>query len=152
MVSLWQDVRYALRTLAKNPGFSAIAVLTLALGIGANSAIFSVVHTVLLRPLPYPEPDRLYMLRESTLKGDFSLSYPNFLDWREQSHTFTGMAATRPDSFNLTGAGEPERLPGRMVSAGWLETLGIRPAMGRPIAPQEDKPGASPVVMISHSL
>jgi len=152
MSTFMQDLRYAFRTLAKNPGFASIAVLTLALGIGANSAIFSVVHAVLLRPLPYPEPDRLFMLRETTLKGDYSVSYPNFLDWREQSHMFEGMAATRPDSFNLTGAGEPERLPGRMVAAGWLETLGIRPAMGRPIAPQEDIPGASPVVMISHSL
>ncbi|HXZ18632.1 MAG TPA: ABC transporter permease [Candidatus Acidoferrales bacterium] len=152
MNTLWLDVRHGLRMLAKNPGFTAIAVLTLALGIGANSAIFSVVHAVLLRPLPYPDPDQLYILRETTLQNDFSVSYPNFVDWREQSRTFSGMAATRPDSFNLTGAGEPERLPGRMVSAGWLEALGIQPAMGRPITPQEDKLGTNPVVMIGHSL
>jgi putative ABC transport system permease protein len=152
MSTLWQDVRFALRTLLKNPGFTLIAVLTLTLGIGANSAIFSVVNAVLVRPLPYPEPERLMFLRETSLQGESSVSYPNFVDWKAESRVFESMAASRADSFNLTRSGEPERLPGRMVSAGWLETLGIRPALGRPIAPQEDAKGASPVVMISHAL
>ena len=152
MRTLWQDARYALRTLRKNPGFTAIAVFTLALGIGANSAIFSVVNAVLVRPLPYPQPQQLMLLGETSLQGNSSVSYPNFLDWKAGSHVFESMAASRVDSFNLTQSGEPERLPGRMVSAGWLETLGIPPAMGRPIAPQEDAQGASPVVMISHAL
>ena len=152
MGSLLQDIRFALRTLRKNPGFTTIAVLTLALGIGANSAIFSVVNAVLVRPLPYPQPQQLMLLRETSLQGESSVSYPNFLDWKAGSRLFESMAASRSDSFNLTGSGEPERMPGRMVSAGWLETLGIPPALGRPVSPQEDKKGASPVVMISHAL
>ena len=149
MRTLWQDVRYALRTLRKNPGFTAIAVFTLALGIGANSAIFSVVNAVLVRPLPYPQPQRLMLLRESSLQGESSVSYPNFLDWKAGSRVFESMAASRPESLNLTQSGEPERLPGRMVSAGWLETLGIPPAMGRPIAPQGKHPAPerTPVVV-----
>jgi len=152
MNTLLQDARHALRMLARNPGFAAIAVAMLALGIGANSAIFSVVHAVLLRPFPYKDPDHLVFLRETTLQGESSDAYLNFLDWRAQSHAFESMGASRADSFNLTQSGEPERLSGRMVSAGWLETLGVRPAIGRPIAPEEDKAGASPVVMLSHAL
>jgi len=152
MTALWQDLRYALRTLAKNRGFTAVAVLTLALGIGANAAIFSVVNTVLLRPLPFADPARLVLLRETSLQGESSVAYLNFLDWQAQSRSFVSMGASRADSFNLTGAGEPERLPGRMVTAGWLETLGFRPALGRAIAPEDDKLNAAPVVMLSDGL
>ncbi|HKO05890.1 MAG TPA: ABC transporter permease, partial [Candidatus Acidoferrales bacterium] len=152
MNALWQDIRHGLRALWKNPTFAAIAVLTLALGIGANTAIFSVVHAVLLRPLPYADPDRLVVLRETSLLGESSDAYLNFVDWREQSRSFVSMGASRGDSFNLTGSGEPERLPGALVSAGWLETLGARPALGRPIAPQDDVIGAAPVVMLSDGL
>ena len=152
MNRFWQDIRYALRTLRKNPGFTSVAVFTLALGIGANSAIFSVVNAVLIRPLPYPEPDRLMLLSETSLQGESSVSYPNYQDWKAGSQVFESMGATRWDNFNITQAGEPERLPGRMVSAGWLETLGIHPALGRSISPQEDKKGASPVVMLSYAL
>jgi len=152
MNALWQDIRHGLRALWKNPTFTAIAVLTLALGIGANTAIFSVVHAVLLRPLPYADPDRLVVLRESSLQGESSDAYLNFVDWRDQSRTLSSMGASRGDSFNLTGTGEPERLPGSLVSAGWLETLGIRPALGRAIAADDDKIGAAPVVMLSDGL
>ncbi|NDQ55959.1 MAG: ABC transporter permease [Acidipila sp.] len=152
METLLQDLRFAVRMLRKNIGFTAIAVLTLALGIGANTAIFSVVNAVLLRPLPYPEPNRLVFLRETLRESTSSVAYPNFLDWREQSRTFASMGASRVDSFNLTQSGEAERLPGRMISAGWLETIGIPPALGRPIAAADDQAGASPVVMISYSL
>ena len=152
METLWQDLKYALRMLRKNPGFTIIAVLTLALGIGANTAIFSVVKTVLLHPLPYPQPERLVLLRETAHQAGSSVSYPNFLDWREQSQVFESMGATRHDSFNLTQSGEPERLTGRMVSAGWLETLGVRPMLGRPIVPNEDRLGADPVAVLSYPL
>ena len=152
MDTVLQDLKHALRMLARNPGFAAIALFTLALGIGANSAIFSVVHTVLLRPLPYKDPSRLVFLRETIPQGVGSDAYPNFLDWQAQSRSFVSMAATRGDSFNLTGSGEPERLSGRMASAGWLETLGIQPARGRAISPDDDKLNAAPVVMISDAL
>jgi len=152
MNTLWQDMRYAARSLRKNSVFAAISLLTLALGIGANTAIFSVVHTVLLRPLPYARPDRLVFLRESTRLGVSSVAYLNFQDWQAQNRSFSSMGASRGDSFNLTGAGEPERLPGRMVSAGWLETLGFHAARGRTIAPDDDKENAAPVVMLSDGL
>ncbi len=110
LVKLWQDVRYGLRMLRKNPGFTAVAVTTLALGIGANTAIFSVVNGVLLRPLPYREPGRLVMVYES--RREFSrgsLAYPNFLDWRRENRSFIDIAAYRSDDFNFTGSGQPER-------------------------------------------
>jgi putative ABC transport system permease protein len=152
METLWQDLKYAAGTLRKNPGFAIIAVLTLALGISANTAIFSVVNTVLLRPLPYLQPDRIVLLGETQRGAPFSVAYPNFLDWREQNKVFESMGASRGDSFNLTQSGEPERLNGRLISAGWLETLGIRPALGRPIAAAEDQLSGNPVVMLSYQL
>ena len=117
---LWQDLRYGLRMLMRNPGFTIVAVLALALGIGANSAIFSVVNTVLLRPLPYKNPDALMMVWEDATHLGFPFNTPspaNFIDWREQNTVFEGMAAMAQRSFNLTGAGEPERFDGRKVSA-----------------------------------
>src|SRR6266704_6869187 len=115
---LMQDLRFGLRILAKSPGFTAVAILTLALGIGANTALFSVVNGVLLNPLPYPEPEQLVTLHES--KPNFeagSISFPNFRDWRTQNTTFSMMGVSRGYSFNLMGAGEPEQVPAQLVSA-----------------------------------
>src|SRR5262245_45876856 len=129
MESLLQDLRFGARMLMKNPGFTLIAVLTLALGIGANTAIFSIVNAVLIRPFAYQAPERLVILRErgssTPAGGGFSPSYPNFVDWRVQNTVFDSIAAVLGnESFNFTGAGEPERLQGRIVSAEFLSTLG----------------------------
>jgi putative ABC transport system permease protein len=118
--TFWQDVRYGVKMLVKSPGFTIVAVIALALGIGANSAIFSVVNTVLLRPLPYKEPDRLVMVWEDATKLGYPRDTPavaNYLDWRNQNQVFEGMAAIADQSYNLTGIGEPERIDGRRVSA-----------------------------------
>ena len=152
---LWQDLRYGLRVLLKNPGFTAVAVVALALGIGANSAIFSVVNTVLLRPLPYKEPDRLLMVWEDRTKRGYPRDTPaaaNFVDWRDQNQVFEGMAAVASQSFNLTGDGEPERLDGRRVSASFFPLLGVEPLLGRAFLPEEDRPGGNGVVVLSHGL
>src|SRR5215217_7580402 len=151
---LTQDFRYGLRMLAKNPAFTAIAVLALALGIGANSAIFSVVNAILLRPLPYKNPDQLVMVWENATHMGFPKNTPspaNFLDWRQQSTVFTGMAAFAEQSFNLTGVGEPERLDGRRVSANLLDLLGVKPIIGRTFVPEEDQPGTK-VALLNESL
>jgi putative ABC transport system permease protein len=155
MNTLWQDLRFALRSLAKKPGFASVAVLTLALGIGANTAIFSVVYGALLEPLPYNEPSRLVVLNETTPKvGKVSVSYPNFLDWRKTSHAFSEMAAVEQVGFNLAGAGvsQPEVISGDAVSPNFLSMLGVRPFLGRDFAPSEEKTGAAPVVLLSYSL
>ncbi|TAM83926.1 MAG: ABC transporter permease [Acidobacteria bacterium] len=153
MSMLIQDVKYGLRQLGRNPGFTAIAVLTLALGIGANTAIFSVVNAVLLNPLPYSQPDRLVALYSRTSQfPNSSISYPNFLDWVRLNHSFSALAAYRQDSFTLTGVGEPERVPVELVSASFFPLLGIKPALGRWFTPQEDEIGAAPVVVLSGGL
>jgi len=153
MTNFWQDVRYGLRVLLKNPGFTAIAVLTLALGIGANTALFSVVNGVLLNPLPYPEPERLMAVySNSDSSGMGSISYPNFEDWRRDNHSFSALGAFRTEEYNLTGAGEPERLHGHMVSADFLSALGINPILGRNILGEEDQAGGAPVVMLGDGL
>jgi predicted permease len=150
---LSQDLRYALRGLRKHRGFTAVAVITLALGIGANTAIFTVINTVLLRPLPYERPDQLVVLTEMISDRLIGVSYPNFVDWRNQSTALENVAAMRVrESFNLTGAGESERLQGRLVSANFLATLGIKPIRGRDFLAEEDQPGANPVAIISHAL
>jgi putative ABC transport system permease protein len=139
--------------LRKTPGFTAVAVLTLALGIGANTAIFTVINTVLLRPLPYHEPDQLVVLMETVSERPAGVSYPNFVDWRNQTSALENVAAVRTrESFNLTGAGESERLAGRLVSANFLTTLGVKPLRGRDFLAEEDQPGANPVVIISDAL
>ena len=151
--ALWQDVKFGLRMLRKNPGFTVIAVLTLALGIGANTALFSLVDAVLLHPLPYFEPDRLVEIYARHGEFDHStFSYLNFLDWARANRSFSGLAAFRGDSFNMTGTGEPERLRAEMVSANLFDLLGVKPVMGRSFLPQEDQLGAAPVVLISEGL
>src|SRR5262249_43565941 len=151
--SVPQDLRYGFRVLAKSPGFSIIAILTLALGIGANTAIFSVVNGVLLNPLPYPHPDQLVsMFQEIPNFQNASISYPNFLDWQKMNRTFQAMAAYRGTGFNLTGNGDPERLHGEMISAGFFEILGVNPLLGRTFSADEDRLGANPTVMITEGL
>ncbi|HEV3469193.1 MAG TPA: ABC transporter permease [Pyrinomonadaceae bacterium] len=152
MRTLLLDARHALRTLVKSPGFTAVAVLALALGIGANTAIFSVINSVLLRPLPYREPDRLVFVMENFQQQDSAVSFPNFADWREQNRVFEELAASRLTSFNLTGAGEAERLQGRMVTANFFEALGVEPAAGRDFTPEEDRPGGEAVAVLSHGF
>jgi predicted permease len=150
MHTITQDIRYGLRMLARNPGFTAVAVLTLALGIGANTAIFSVVNSVLLDPLPYWQPDRLAALYSRSPEfPEMSISYPNFLDWVRDNRSFTALAAFRSDDFNLTGMGEPERVATEMVSASFFSVLGVKPVAGRTFLPEEDQVGARPVALIS---
>jgi predicted permease len=153
MTTLLQDLKYGFRMLSRNPGFAAVAVITLALGIGANTAIFSVVNGVLLNPLPYPQPDRLVALYAKTPQFDrFSISYPNFLDWVRDNRSFSALAGYRADDFNLTGMGEPERVATEMVSASFFPLLGVRAAVGRTFLASEDEVGAAPVVLISAGL
>lgn len=153
MTNFWQDVRYGLRVLLKNPAFTAIAVLTLALGIGANTALFSVVNGVLLNPLPFPDPDKLVEVYAKTQSfEESSITYPNFLDWQKDNHSFSALGAFRSDDYNLTGQGEPERLHGHMISADFFTALGIQPILGRNILPEEDVAGGAPVVLIGDGL
>ena len=153
IANLWQDLRFGVRMLVKQPGFTLIAALTLALGIGANTAIFSIVNAVLLRPFPYQAPERLVIVQERESGGGFSPSYPNFVDWRAQNTAFASIAAVRQnESFNLTGAGEPERLQGQLVSAEFFSTLGIKPLVGRDFLAEEDRAGATPAVILSYGF
>jgi putative ABC transport system permease protein len=146
-------MRFGLRLLLKSPGFAVVTILALALGIGANSAIFSVVNGVLLRPLPYPTADRLTFLSEwSQQVPNMSVSYPNFQDWRAQNHSFEELAAFRSNGFVLTGAGEPERLTAREVSQGFFPSLGVAPAMGRNFTAEEDRTGGNKTVLLSYGL
>jgi putative ABC transport system permease protein len=150
---LLQDIHFGLRMLGKNPGFTAVAMLTLALGIGANAAVFSVVYAVLLRPLPYKDPSRLVVLNETTPKvGDVSVSYQNFLDWRTASHTFSQMAAVHSVVFNLAGVSQPENISGDAVSPNFLSMMGVRPFLGRDFDASEEKAGTAPVVLLSYAL
>jgi putative ABC transport system permease protein len=154
MNTIWQDLRYGARMLLKNPGFTAVAVITLALGIGANAAIFSVVNATLLRPLPFDDPDRLIMIRETKLPQfpEFSVSPGNFLDWKKQNTVFERLVAMQDASFNLIGVSDPERLRGMRVTDGFFAMLGARPQMGRDFLPEEDQPGRANVVILSHGL
>ncbi|HTC42189.1 MAG TPA: ABC transporter permease [Candidatus Acidoferrales bacterium] len=150
---IWQDVRYGGRMLRKSPGFAVIAILTLAIGIGANTALFSVVNGVLFNPLPYAQPDRLVALfARSNQFNKFSISYPNFQDWSRQNHSFSSLAAFRGETFTLTGIGEPERLDANMVSAAFFPLLGVNPTIGRSFNEKEDQLGAAPVALISEGL
>jgi predicted permease len=150
---MFQDLRYGARMLLKNPGFTAVVIMTLALGIGANAALFSVVNGVLLNPLPFPQPEHLITLHQS--KPNFAtgaIPYPNFRDWQRENQTFSAMAVSRPASFSLIGAGEAEQVDGRWVSADFFSVLGVKPALGRNFAPGEDERGGAPVAMISAGL
>src|SRR5580704_8017083 len=150
---LIQDLRYGLRMLAKSPGFTTVAILTLALGIGANTALFSVVNGVLLNPLPYPHPEQLVWLAES--KPNFatgSISFPNFQDWQKNNQTFTSMGLSRGYSYNLTGLGDAEQLRARLISSDFFTVLDVHPAIGRSFTSGEDAIGAAPIAMISGGL
>jgi predicted permease len=151
--TLFSDVRYGVRMMMRSPGFTIVAILTLALGIGANTAIFSVVNGVLLNPLPFPHPEQLVSLSES--KPNFatgSISYLNFRDWQRNNHTFSSMAISRPISFSLTGSGEAEQLQAELLSSDYFSLLGVKPVLGRMFAPGEDEVGAAPIVLISAGL
>lgn len=151
--SMVQDIRYGLRSLRKAPSFTIIAVVTLSLGIGANTAMFSVVNGVLLRPIPFSEPDRLLKLYTSMPQfHQASVSYPNFLDWQQRSRSFEQMAAYRFDNFNLTGEANPERLQGEMASATVFSVLGLTPIVGRTFTHNEDRRGGAPVVVLTSSF
>jgi putative ABC transport system permease protein len=155
LADLLQDLRYAARMLWKNPGFTTVAVLALALGIGANTAIFSVVNTVLLRPLPYKAPEQLVMVWEDATSHGYPRDTPavaNYVDWRDQNSLFSGMAAISDSNFNFTGAGDPERLKGRRVSANLFPLLGVEPQLGRVFTAAEDQPGTQRVAVLSHRL
>jgi putative ABC transport system permease protein len=152
METFLQDLKYGVRMLVKNPGFALIAVLTLALGIGANTAIFTVVNGVLLRPLSFRDPSRVVLVVERSPFPTITTSYENYQDWRDQSHTFESMEATRFTNLTLTGLGEPERLTARNVTAGLLPLLGVTPVAGRTFLAEEDRAGGTPVAMISYGL
>jgi putative ABC transport system permease protein len=153
MTTLIQDLRYGIRVLAKNPGFTAVAVLTLALGIGANTAMFSVVNGVLLQPLPFKDPGRLVVLGEKVPQFDMaSFSYPNLVDWQNQNRSFDGIAGFNWSGLNLTGRGEAEHVQGKRVTANFFTILGVPPVLGRNFDPKEDLLGGSPAVMISSGL
>jgi predicted permease len=156
VITLLQDIRYGLRMLRKAPAFTAIALITLALGIGANTAIFSIVNAVLLRPLPFPESDRLMFLtssfeRQANVSRPFAVSYPDFFDWRTQAKSFTGMASYHGDSFTLTGLEQPLHVTGATVSGEFFSVLGTQPFLGRGFTRDEEKPGTR-VVVLSHEL
>jgi putative ABC transport system permease protein len=146
------DLRYALRQLIKAPGFTAVAILTLALGIGACTAIFSVVNVVLLRPLNYPKPDRIVIIRETNLPQfpEFSVSPPNYLDWEKQTKSYEYLAAYTGAGLNLTGEGEPQRLVGVKATAHYFDAYGVKPVLGRMLLPDEDAPGKNHVVVLSY--
>jgi predicted permease len=150
-----QDIRFGFRMLLKSPGFAAVAIVALALGIGANTAIFSVVDAVLLRSLPYKDPDHLVMIWHTYPKlnlAQASLSPPSYIEYRDMTSSFEQVAAGAGWDANLTGAGEPERLQGARVSANYFTTLGVEPEHGRGFLPEEDQPGGNKVVVISHGL
>src|SRR5438105_10402177 len=155
METLFKDIRYNIRSLLKRPGFTATAVVTLTLGIGANTAIFSVVNTLLLRPLPFTDPHRLVQVWEANFKrgqNTMDVSYPNFADWRDQNQVFEQIAAYSDKTFNLTGTAEPEQIQGEIVSPSLFPLLGIRPVLGRVLLPEEDYPNKVFSVVMSERL
>ena len=158
MQFFWQDLRYGCRTLLRNPGFCVVAVLALALGIGPNTAIFTMVNAVLLQPLPVPEPDRVVMIWGTLLKSGFDqmpVSAADYLDWKRQARSFDHMSAAFaiPEyGLNVSGAGDPERVPAALASQEFLPALGIKPIVGRNFLPEEDRPGGPPAALISHAF
>jgi putative ABC transport system permease protein len=153
MSAILQDLKFAVRMLLKSPGFTVVAILTLALGIGANTAIFSIVNAVLLRPLPFKNSSQLVVLRETyKIVGNVSVSYPDFLDWRQQSDSFAAMSVINNVNFNLSGVAQPESIDGYAVSPNFLALLGVRPVLGRDLLPSEERPGTAPVILLSYQL
>ncbi|MCA1826518.1 MAG: ABC transporter permease, partial [Myxococcales bacterium] len=155
MDSFVLDLRYALRSMRKAPGFAVVAVLALALGIGANTVLFSVISYALFRPVPFPDPDRLVIVNQtSPSQANSSCSWLNYLDWKAESgKLFTYFGAERQESFNLTGDdGEPERVLGRMATADLLPLLGVRPILGRLHGTDDDRAGAPRTVVLSYGL
>lgn len=148
-----QDLIYGLRWLRKNPGFTLLSVLMLAVGIGVNTAMFSVVNAVLLQPLPYPEADRIVWMNESGLEvRDRNVSYPNFVDWRARNQSFEAMSTFRGWSVNITGTDKPENLIARIVTSDYFKVMRATPMLGRDFTPEDDKPGAAPVTLISYGF
>ena len=151
-------MRYAFRTLAKNPGFAAVAILAIALGVGPNSAVFSIIHSVLLQPLPVGDPDRLVIIWETNQahgNEQRAVSPQDLLDWQREARSFSGFAPGNgsPEyGFNLTGGGEPERVLAAKVGANITEVMGLRPVLGRGFLPEEGLPGAPHAVMLSYQL
>jgi len=155
METFLKDIRYGVRGLVKRPGFAIVALVTLALGIGANTAIFSVVNAVLLRPLPFKDPEQLVIVWEDAAFIGFPQNTPapaNFADWKTQNQSFADMAALAETSFNLTGDGEPERVAANGVTANFFPLLGVQPILGRGFLPEEDQPGKNRVAVLSYSL
>src|SRR3989454_10917356 len=154
METLLKELRYGIRSLLKHPGFTAIAVITLALGIGANTAIFSVINAVLLRPLPYHEPERLVTIWEESPQRDMyemPVSFANLRDWVDQNHSFEQISAYTFTNLNLTGAAEPARLGAVRASANLFSLVGAAPQLGRAFLPEEDKEGANRAVILGHA-
>lgn len=152
MTRLAADLRYAVRTLRRSPGFTLVAVLTLAIGIGATTTIFSVLNAVVLQPLAYPDADRLVWVSETTPDGsDFSASEPNYLDFRDRARSFAHLAAATDRQVTLLGGAEPERLNGAGVTANYFAVLGVAPTLGRAFLPEEAVAGA-PIVVLSDRL
>ncbi|HET9713492.1 MAG TPA: ABC transporter permease, partial [Pyrinomonadaceae bacterium] len=146
-----QDLIYGLRWLRKNPGFTVLSVLMLAVGIGVNTAMFSVINAVLLRPLPYPEPDRIVFMNESgpEIKNRW-VSYPNFVDWRKRNQVFESISTIRGWGVNITGADQPESVNSRMVTSDYFKVMRATPMLGRDFTAEDDQPGAHPVTIISY--
>ena len=153
MIGLLQDLRYAVRQFMKTPGLTILVIITIALGVGANTALFSVVNGVLLNPLPYPEPDQLVALRESKPNFEWgTIPYPTFRDWQKDNHTFSSIAVWRGYAFSLTGAGEAEQVNAQFVSSDFFPILGVKPLLGRSFLAGEDEIGAAPIAVISEGL
>src|SRR5579872_1929870 len=155
MTTFLQDVRYALRLFSKSPAFAAVAIFTLAIGIGANTAIFSIADALLLRPLPYRDPGRLVLIsqaRKLSGRSQGPLSWLRFRELNDHNRSFSGAAAFTSESFTLSGRGAPEQFQGARVSWNFFDILGVQPALGRTFTPAEDQPSGENVALISHSL
>jgi putative ABC transport system permease protein len=155
MKNLIKDLRFGIRGLLKNPGFTLVAVATLALGIGANTAIFSIVNAVLLRVLPFKEPDRLVMVwerRANSGRANLPISGHEFVAWRERAHSFEALTLWQPDGLNLTGRGDPLTVEAAEASADFFSVIGVSPLLGRTFAPGEDKAGGAKIAVLSQKL
>lgn len=150
--NLLRDARYGFRAMRRSPAFTLVVILTFALGVGVNTAIFSVVNSVLLKPLPYPDSERLVVLGEANAKSDFSVTWGNFQYWRDGNRTFDGMAASQFTDRTLTGRGDPMTTRGLTVTAPYYALLGIRPLLGRLLGREDDRPGAPATIVLSHSF